>query len=131
MLICFELEKSAVAKQFMKDTKERLQRPTNFISNPFRDQKFYSLNDTHYAINMVPIWPHFYMYGWFGAALAGLLSWPLWVVAIGIIIGCTGIAYSSPFYFLMLKAGLRKAGYNGKVKRLTEEALLRRVLWGK
>ena len=97
----------------------------SLIKNPFnggikrigqRSDRDGLLKD-YYAIVMHPIYPKFFYFGYVLAFIPFMLyEWHLnyWMIP-GLLIGLLGFFYSKYFSYMMLKLGLRKARYKGKV----------------
>ena len=118
-------------EQFMQATDNRLKN-NNMLVNPFRGKIIsFNLNTTTkelktgYAIYIKPLYFNFSYYGWL-MALGVYLIWGIsWFMLPGIIIGALGIFWSKFFYYIMLKLGAKKSGYNGELKFISAEKILK------
>lgn len=80
------------------------------------------------VVEINPLYPNFSLFGWLSGIgvmfVWGVTAWliPCWII------GCTGIFWSSHFYYWMNKKGLRKAGYSGSMDRVKLTNLIKEVI---
>lgn len=124
---------SAESKRFLNMVKARLRVP-DMIRNPFIGA-VHEVGIAFYILDISPIYP-----AWvprYGAVLCLLppflfsASWP-WYVP-GVLLAALGLLWTRFFFFLMMRAGLKKAGYRGHMRLLRDAETLRAVmnLWDK
>ena len=126
-----QTEAAPEAVKFMLDTKERL-KSNNILRNPFTGDIILVPNSKHthdgniYLIKMEPIYPKYELFA------VPLLSIPLfftglkltWWLLPGVFVASFGVFKSVLFMYIMLKIGLKRAQYEGKVKLLSKDELI-------
>jgi hypothetical protein len=113
---------------FMLESKERLKN-SNLVKNPFRAE-IVRLNVEDWAIEIEPVYFNFTPFFWIVAGAGYVLwgySWWLWIPSC---LGLLGIFWSKYFFFTMMKLGLRKKGYKGQVKLLSNKEMVRGIING-
>ena len=127
VIIAFRLKDNEVSNQWLKDTHTRLITPTNH--NMFCKgivKSFDGLHIVHLQILFFKIWYLGLIF------MIGSLVWNKgtigWSIIPGLILTLPIVLWLSDFNFLLLKAGLKKAGYKGKVKRVSLDEAMYRVL---
>lgn len=119
----------ASVKKFVRETKKRLETP-DLARNPFSGYiKSFEFDKTERItiLKIVPLWPNFSPYVailslfpiiFFGGYNnPGLLLIPL--IFLGL-----AFFWTEDFFYLILRIGLKKAGYKGKVKKLKRSVLI-------
>lgn len=124
-----ETDNNDLGNNFIIESNERLKN-TDIKKNPFVGYIKIVNKDsfkTTSVIRMVPLWPNFgpwialfslipiFIFGWYDSALA--LSVPL-------IFSCISFFWSEQFFYIVFKAGLKKAGYIGDFKKLKKSDLI-------
>lgn len=127
-----ETETNIGVNVFMQQSNERLQND-NIVKNPFngRIKKIYSnKGKDSYVIIMNPIYPRIYLIGLFLMVVPLFFTgfYVSWWLLPGAIIFSLGIFWSKIFVLLGLFIGLRKHGYKGKVKYLSNNEIIRRMV---
>ena len=131
-ILGIETGKDPKVMEFMLESDKRLQ-SNNVVKNPYEGKikKINSENDKEsYAIVMTPIYPRFYLFGIILIILPMLFigirfSW--WMLP-GIILFSLGIFWSKIPVYLGILIGLRKQGYKGKVKIISNNEIIKRML---
>lgn len=131
-MVVFAVEtlKDPDVDHWLKLSVKRSKEPS-LLKNPFRFRfKRYERKKTYWLVfDVLPLYPNFTVWGW---GLAGIIFfvWGLnfWVFA-GLALGCGGFFWSTPFYYLMVRLGIRRNGYKGKIKILRLANLVRGVLF--
>jgi len=124
-----ELEGTSEVMKFISDTKQRLTNP-HIAKNPYKEAEIMYLPNTlvYYA---KPVYLLFPLYASISIGVLTFLFAGL-NYSIGYIIALVFLSLSffwtKWFSYPMLKIGLKKAGYNGKVKLLSTEELFKRLL---
>ncbi len=122
-------------KKFVKETNERLSK-VHILNNPFTsDSKllYRVWNDTQgtLAVHIKPIYPNFPLYAAFFLIPIVLifkgLVWSGWHIP-GLVFACLTIFWSKYFYYIMIRFGLRNADYKGKIKLLSQNEVVRRLI---
>lgn len=133
-LFGIEAEKSKEVFSFISDTNKRLKN-NNYIENPFNGRvitlpdKFLQTTQ-RFIFDLEPIWPKFYKVGFYVLIIPMFFeaTRTIWWALPGVLIFSTGFFWSSRFHYLILKLGLKKAGYKGKVKLLKQQAIIKELL---
>jgi hypothetical protein len=123
------LDKDVAVTKWIADTKKRTTYD-NVFKNPFKTKiRFWNKKgEVLLLMDITPIYFNYSIYGWFMSAGTLLLfgfGWWMWP---GIVLGCLGLFWTSEFYFVMTKLGLRRTGYKGKIKRMKLSRLIREVV---
>lgn len=129
-----EVEDNNIVYEFMRDTHKRLQRK-DLVKNPFIGRVVFlprRLDYTKiiYLIEMESVYPKIYIFGFL--ILASFLiifgfNKPLLLI-IAIIFISPGLLHTKIFNYLIMSKGLRKAGYKGKIKLLSNGILLQELI---
>lgn len=128
-----ETDRAAIVRKYMRESNERLQKKS-MISNPFygrivRVPSSDQVKD-YYVVDMDPVYPKIYLIGIFTMIVALFFTGfrlTYWLVPSFVFFSC-GIFWSKYFYYVMLKLGLKKAGYNKKLKLITSNATISRLI---
>lgn len=107
-----------ITTNFVTDTNNRL-KEKNLLKNPFKGWATSITREEGKMLHIVNISPLYFNYPIFGWVLAGMMfmfNGLTWWMLPGVILGSLMIFWLSPFYIMIYKAGLRKAGYKGKTK---------------
>jgi hypothetical protein len=125
---------SPFVNRFVKDTNKRLS-SKNMVSNPFRGgikvikQEKEVLNDLFLIVKMEPLWPNISPFVGFFLALGGIMfGAPNGFFIVPITFFAIGFFWTSTFFLLGLKAGLRKLGYKGPIKMVQNKDLLEKLV---
>lgn len=127
-----ETEDDFYARAFFNKTNLRLSEE-NVIKNPFKGR--IHIYDKGFAVvDLQPIY--------FNVAIVGLVAFLIpflfggfnitaWCIP-GVIIMCLGFCWTRYFFYLIIRIGLSKTKYKGKVKLLPDNETIRRCLtWDK
>lgn len=118
--------KNQVVDSFMIDTNRRLQ--GTLLKSPFNG-KIISYPKGLHVVSITPVFFNFTFYGWMGAAgifmVWGLTNWLIPPV----ILGMCGFFWTKYFFQLMLKLGLRKAGYKGQIDFVAGNTIIEMVVF--
>lgn len=98
----------------------------DMIKNPFNGRARL-FGPGFYVVDMAPIFPNLTWIGWIPAIIALLAGSILWAIP-GLVLVACGAFWGADFFYLMLKMGLRKAGYKGPIRLFRTHKTLRRVL---
>lgn len=120
-------EKDIKVIKYIKDTQKRL-KSDDLVKNPFKATVKVIKNDDNNIttlFNMVPIWPNFPPI----VALimtVGLLmvSASPWLFIIPLVFLALGFFWTDTFYYAIFKTGLKKAGYEGHVKKIKTNEII-------
>lgn len=121
-------EKSPEAFQFIVDTNQRFNKK-ELVSNPFSGSfiKLFIRDDDYLAfVKMKPVYPNFgFIIGYTTLCLVWFFkgfAWSnLYILPFSFLLA--GLLWSRKFFFYVMEKGLKKAGYNGKVRLLKHEEL--------
>jgi len=123
-----ETEKSEQVLKWFSESQKRGE-SDNIIKNPFKFRsKFFLDEKLTLVIDMTPVWPNLTFFGWL-MSVAVFVFWGLsWLMIPGLVLGSLGIFWCWPFYYFMATRGIRKAGYKGPIKFLTNNQIIKRVV---
>lgn len=125
-VFCVEVNENPRSRVFFNSVMKNLGK-SDIVRNPFKGD-LRKMDKGLYLIDMTPIWPNIAKYGIFFAVGPFLLfGWGWWVYP-GVFLSLLGFFYSRIFFYLMMRAGLKKAGYNDKVRLVPDSEALRRVV---
>lgn len=112
------------ATKFLIKSNERLQ-VEDMTKNPFNG----SINSfgNMAIIIMEPIIFKFYLLSIIWFALGIILGW-VWSIVVGFVFLSTCFFWSPQFFFFILKKGIKKAGYKGKVKLINKDEVIGRLI---
>lgn len=115
---------------FMKDTQLRLQNPS-LAQNPFQG-KIVNMqsqgNKDYYLIHMKPIYPRIYLMGLLWMMIAFMFNGVgVWLLP-GILLFGTGAIWSKFFFYSVMRIGLRKQGYKGKIRLLGYNNMIDKIV---
>lgn len=99
----------------------------NLVSNPFRGRvRRYPVEGGVLVVLVIsPVYFNFSVFGWVvGAIFYFIRGWNWYVMGAAAGLVCLGVFWSSWFYGVMLKAGLKKWGYRGKIKKLSRDEIV-------
>lgn len=127
------IEEDIISLKYMEDTKQRLGRES-LVHNPFigsiKRWNNKRLEGTYYGIDITPIYPKIYLWGIVLALVPLLftgLKLTIWNYP-GMVLFCGGVFWHRLFFYAVLRMGLRKAGYKGKIKLLSNSDILKRII---
>lgn len=124
-----EIKESKEVLDFVKETSKRLSKQ-NLIQNPFNGEMVL-FKDT-IALHIKPIYFNlpFYLSLFFG--LTYLIFERTFLFIMGAIFLLLSLLYSKEFFYFVFSKGLRKKGYKGRIKLLSQEEIIKRlILWVK
>jgi hypothetical protein len=137
MAICSILTENNIdVVDYNRESNIRLNK-TNIVKNPFVG-RIYTLDVIQQKdklkllniIDMQPLYPNVSYYGF-------LIAFGVWfifgyniIVTLGILMGCLGIFWTSYIWALFYYIGLKKKGYNGYFKIISNSESLKLVLEG-
>lgn len=109
------LEESEIVREYFATVDERLGSP-DFFSNPFKGGVLtFGREDFLAVVCMEPLYPPVWYAGpLFLAAYFLFSAW--WLLIPAAFFSVLGVFWSPLFFFLLLRAGLRRAGYTGPVR---------------
>jgi len=124
-----EIENNSITRKYLRETKKRFETP-DLARNPFNAylkvvNKLKGDKDLITVFSMRPLWPNFPPF----VALLSSLSLLLFGASIGwfiipILFLLLGFFWTETFFYLMFRAGLKKAGFKGPVNRLKKDELI-------
>ena len=127
-LIFLKIDQSPISDLYMDQLLKRAANP-NMAINPFYIKvKQYS---NLYAVSIKPIYPNF---SWIGLLVSGVsfFFWRFnWSFFLGLFVMVFGVLWTNKFYFYVIRLGLRKKGYKGKIELVPTNAALEVLLWDK
>ena len=137
VVFAIETDCLGIVQDFMKDTHKRLQN-NSLRRNPYDggtarlpNNRFIDTPD-RYLIDMTPLYPPTYLGGIF--AIVGSIFWRgfvwNWLLTVGVLLLASGLLWSRYFMFVMLRLGLKKAGYNGPVRLIRDNDILKHIIDG-
>jgi len=124
-----EIEDCKTIDVFVNETNERL-KEQNLVNNPFIDSKAIHLTNT-IAIHLKPVYPNYPLIAFFFIFFPILyfkgISWSSWYIPSIVFLGLSCL-WSNRFLYFIMKLGLRKKGYKGKIKLLNNNETIRRLI---
>jgi hypothetical protein len=127
-----EVETGEVSSRFFNEVNDRLKDP-NVLKNPFVNSKVHFFDGKFHIVEMNIIFPDpslfFAVLG--GIFLAASYFFSFMIIAAGTMFVLTNLfvfLFSPLFPYFFLRIGLRKAGYRGKIKRVSSEKIISRLL---
>lgn len=118
------------ATLFIEETRKRLAN-SNLIKNPFIGKiKTFELDNNLllHIVSMKPIYFNFTIFGWIIAASIFFIWGLNWFILPGILLGCVGIFWSKYFYRWLFIKGLKRAGYNGVIKKIDNTQVIEQMV---
>ena len=129
MILFFEVEGvDVIAQQFFARFRAKLSQPFNLLSFPY-SRTLLKQDGDFFAFALDIAWFPFYWFGLLG--LIACLFFRLgfgWFILPGIMT-LLFVFWSPWLYFILFKRGLVKAGFLGKVKKLSAEDYFWRVIY--
>ena len=129
------VENKELPKQFFKEVKERLG-TTDLVHNPFTggvipfikgSVKGETEVDRAYIIKMSPFYVNFTIPGAIFTAIL-FFFWPrIWLGIVVVVFLVLSLFWSGKFYYYIMKMGLKKKGYEGKVVYLKPKEIIEEV----
>jgi hypothetical protein len=127
------MKKDYVAKNFFRLVDKRLSE-SNIVRNPFKGyvRVFANKEELFIGLELDPVYPPVYYWGVVWVFLFFIIWGFTWWLLPGVILFSLIFFYSRFFFYLFTIFGLRKAGYKGKVKLLSSQKTIERLLrWGR
>jgi len=126
-----ETEQSEIVNAFVIDTNQKLQKQ-DVVKNPFSEGKVLKIRNGLF-VYMKAVYLNIALYSALFSAILILIfngfEWTQWF-GIPIFFVVLAFFWSKYFYYAMMMWGLRKRGYKGKFKLLSdEESFKRLILW--
>ena len=120
------VRKRLKVENFIVETNKKLNE-SDFVRNPFKGELF-SLGDC-VAVYMNPVYVNFPLYaGILAVVLALVFGARFWGFLPAAFFFLLSLMWTRFFYYILLRIGLRKAGYIGKIKIMKTEELIRRLM---
>jgi hypothetical protein len=113
MILGFKSDNGDIIQSYIKDTSNRLL-GNEFVSNPFTGT-IHQYDDVTIFI-LKPIYPNLPLYCIPAALVSYVLFGMNWSVYVFLGFGFFSIFWSSKFYQFIIKIGLAKKGYKGKLE---------------
>jgi len=104
----------------------------NLVKNPFVGRVVgYNIGDKKrlLAVSIRPIYFNFSVFGWVVAAMYYMIwGWNPYAFVPAVMLGCMGFFWTASFYRLIMRIGLRRNKYRGKVRAVGAGKALEMVL---
>lgn len=116
-IVLVKTDKVKCVEDFMSEVNDRLT-VADLVKNPFtgRVKSAYVGAELYSLVSITPLWPPAYLFGLI-IAMIGLILGVTWLLVAGLVFYVIiGFVWTPLFYALMLRAGLRRNGYKGKVR---------------
>lgn len=126
----FDLEKCKPVEDYLAKFNKTME-DSNLVRNPFNGEAL--LLDNSFIVSISPV---YFNYPFIGGFFIGLASFLLngfsftWGYVVAMVFFLFSLLWSSLFYSFVCRMGLRKNGYKGKLKRLSNNDIVRRLLNG-
>ena len=130
-LYAVKVDKTESVDAWIVATKER-SKIKNLLKNPFnwKIRKRSCGGEWIVVFDVTILFPNFSIFGWMSALVIFFVwGWTPWLLP-GLVVGCTGFFWSPVFFYLMTRKALRKAGYEGPIKRMWLKAVVKEVVLG-
>jgi len=126
VIFAFETEESVELLRFIYETNVRLEEK-NLVKNPF-EGKIHTLIPNTYIVRMEPVYPKFYLFGLlaFMVTVFFARSWVWYIPSLAIL--STYFLWSRYFYYIFIILGSRKAGHKNRLKLITGQETLSRLI---
>lgn len=113
---------------FFDKFKLKCEESFNLFSSPFNNKELY-LKDGMGVFKLDMAWPPLHLFGLLGVFAAAFfgLAWGWFVLPL--IMCFLGLFWIPGFYVLMFRLGLKKAGYKGKIKKVSANDFVSWILW--
>jgi len=135
-LFVVSVDSCDVSIRYFKDLFVRMSSSLDWVKKPY-NCGISKIGKGDYAVDITPVYPRVYWGGLFFVAPALIFFsnpfssfWSILLLVFGGFIFSLGFLWSKYFYFIMFFFGLKKAGYNGKIKLLSSGMALRRFYDG-
>jgi len=125
-----QTKNNPIVKEFIEETNHRLL-GKSFVTNPYQGritEVFNSKDSLTYLISMSPIYPKPLSVPIF-IVLIGTVFSLHWATFLGVFFLLFNFLWSAQFLFIMVKAGLKKKGYQGKLTKIKNNELLKEVVY--
>lgn len=122
-------ERNDIVASYVSTTNAKL-KEANMLLNPFEGDvrlvKQEKGDDLH-IVNISPLYFNFTIFGWFFVLAVFFFNkfHFSWLMIPGIILCCLGIFWMKMFYVFIYKKGLRKIGFKGKIKIISNEEVIK------
>jgi len=124
----FKTEESDIADEYINELKERSQNPNMFINPFYIDVQRLRPLDNMTAVRIKPIYPNVSPIGWVMAVI-GIIFQSKLALIVGLLISALGILWTSWFYFWIIKLGMRKKGFKGRIDIVPKSKALEVLIW--
>lgn len=130
---CFglEVEKDKKINSFIQKTNRKL-KVSNILTNPFMEDSHVMFKLPNLlAVYIEPIYPNFASYGMFFSFFIALVFVGFsksWAYVPSLVFGTLSLFWNRWFYYAMMRAGIRKEGYKGKMKMLSYKETIKRLM---
>lgn len=121
-------ERNDAVASYVSTTNAKL-KEANMLLNPFEGDvrlvKQEKGDDLH-IVNISPLYFNFTIFGWLFVLMIFFFNkwhWS-WLMIPGIALGCLSIFWMKMFYIFIYKKGLRKTGYKGNIKIISNEEVI-------
>lgn len=128
MVFAISIEENEVSNAFFSDMRKRLLK--GFLRAPFETGIIQRAVPGVVVFHLRPSYPHVYIFGFvllFGALVFTRFQLTAYLIP-GAVLSSTGLLWTDFFQFVMLRIGLKKAGYTGRIKLLRAGETIRRLL---
>jgi len=127
-LLGFQVNKTPASNNFFKEFFLK-SKNESLLKNPFtiKAKLISEKEKLLFICDIVPVYPTIHYWGWLGVVIIFLFKGFSWLMLIPAPLVLIGVVWSKPFYMLMLWLGLRKNGYKGKIKILSNKTIILRL----
>jgi len=135
MIVGLDIFKTPESLKFVSETEKRLN-VNDVAKNPFRTNSIKKIRNDKitYIIQAYPIYPKFYKVAYVSFIVSvfffmlGFLKTSIWGAVITLFFISTYYFFTDEFFTMISKKGLRKSGYDGKIKTLDYEQCIERLI---
>lgn len=126
-----KIASQCILSDFLAGLVKRASAPWSFSRKPFNDVRLLRDGDAFF-FSLEHSWPALWLYAVIAMFLVLLTGLPNWLLFPLGFMASLVVFWSPGFYYIMFMLGLRKAGFKGKLKMLSDRAALLEVLgWGR
>lgn len=126
MAICtVKVSDEEITRAYFSEIDEKLRSPDAF-QNPFkgRAKTFWRAHELLAVVQIEPIYPPIWMAGFLFLAVSTIWGEHWWFTIPMCFFFTLGWLWNDRFYILMIRKGLRRKGYSGKISRLSAKKAL-------
>jgi len=127
VIIGIEAEKDPILIDVFKNIIDR-GKSDSLLKNPFKINCLLQVKKkVFFLLNIKPIYPPIFYFGFLLLVPFIVFSWFNLFLILPLLLISIGFLWSFPFYWLILRAAIRKKGYKGKYYFLNKNSIIKRL----